>query len=96
MGSNVFAHESGIHVAGLLRAERTFEPFAPEDVGGSRRLVLGKHSGSHAIEAVLRERGRPVDAERARRLLPPARRHAVEHERPVTPEELELLDAGGP
>ncbi|HXG60852.1 MAG TPA: homocitrate synthase [Planctomycetota bacterium] len=96
VGSNVFAHESGIHVAGLLRAERTFEPFAPEDVGGRRRLVLGKHSGSHAIEAVLRERGRPADPERARRLLPLVRRHAVEHKRPVTPEELERMDAGMP
>lgn len=93
VGANVFAHESGIHVAGLLRNDRTFEPFAPEEVGGRRRLVLGKHSGSHGIEAALAERGIPIDGERARRLLPLVRRRAVEKKSAVTPEELEALNA---
>jgi homocitrate synthase NifV len=91
VGSNVFAHESGIHVAGLLRSKATFEPFSPEDVGAARRLVLGKHSGSHGIQAALRDRGHEVDEERARKLLPLVRQRAVDNKRPVTPEELERL-----
>jgi homocitrate synthase NifV len=93
VGANVFAHESGIHVAGMLRNEKTFEPIAPEEVGGRRRLVLGKHSGSHGIEQVLRERGVPVDAARAQRLLSLVRSEAVRQKRAITPEELEALNA---
>ncbi|MGE0740020.1 MAG: 2-isopropylmalate synthase [Hyphomonadaceae bacterium] len=50
VGVNAFAHEAGIHQAGILADARTYEIMRPEDVGfeGSR-LVLGKHSGRHAI-----------------------------------------------
>ena len=92
VGSNIFAHESGIHVAGLLRSEKTFEPFSPEEIGASRTLVLGKHSGSHGIQAALKARGREISAERAQRLLPIVRSRAVANTRPVTPEELERID----
>lgn len=93
VGANVFAHGSGIHVAGMQRNERTFEPTSPEEVGAQRRIVLGKHSGSHAIEAVLRERGMAIDAQRAQKLLPVVREQAVRKKRAVTPEELEELNA---
>ena len=93
VGANVFAHESGIHVAGMQRNERTFEPTSPEEVGAQRRIVLGKHSGWHAIEAVLRERGMAIDAQRAQKLLPVVREQAVRKKRAVTPEELEELNA---
>lgn len=49
VGAAVFAHESGIHVDGLLKDRRNYEAFAPEEVGRSHRLVLGKHSGSAAV-----------------------------------------------
>jgi homocitrate synthase NifV len=93
VGSNVFAHESGIHVAGMLRNEKTFEPISPDEVGAQRRLVLGKHSGSHAIEAVLRERGVVVEPERAQHLLGQVRSEAVRKKRAITVEELEELNA---
>jgi homocitrate synthase NifV len=94
VGTNVFAHESGIHVAGMLRNDKTFEPISPDEVGGRRRLVLGKHSGSHGIEQVLRERGVPIDSPRAQRLLGLVRGEAVKKKRAITPEELEALNAG--
>jgi len=63
-GSNVFSHESGIHVKAMLKDTSTFEPFAPEQVGGERRYVLGKHSGRALIDLLLRENGiEPAKAE---------------------------------
>jgi homocitrate synthase NifV len=57
VGDNVFAHESGIHAKGMLRDTSTFEPFPPEDVGGRRRYVLGKHSGRGLVKWVLEQQG---------------------------------------
>jgi 2-isopropylmalate synthase len=50
VGLNAFAHEAGIHQHGMLADARTYEIMRPEDVGFvGTRLVLGKHSGRHAI-----------------------------------------------
>jgi 2-isopropylmalate synthase len=50
VGANAFAHESGIHQDGLLKNTMTYEIMKPEDVGISKStLVLGKHSGRHAV-----------------------------------------------
>ena len=48
-GSDIFRHESGIHVDGILKDASTYELFPPEKVGGHRELVPGKHSGRAAI-----------------------------------------------
>ena len=58
VGRNAFAHESGIHQAGLLTRPETFEIMKPGDVGlAESDLVLGKHSGRHALRAQLAELG---------------------------------------
>jgi 2-isopropylmalate synthase len=58
VGRNAFAHESGIHQAGLLQEASTFEIIKPADVGlTDSDLVLGKHSGRHALRARLQELG---------------------------------------
>ncbi len=50
VGANAFAHEAGIHQDGLLKDRRTYEIMTPELVGArGTRLVLGKHSGRHAL-----------------------------------------------
>jgi len=58
VGSNAFRHESGIHQDGVLKERSTYEIIKPEDVGftGSG-IVLGKHSGRHALGARLKELG---------------------------------------
>lgn len=54
VGRNAFTHESGIHQDGLLKMRKTYEIMRPEDVGfGETQLVLGKHSGRHALESRL-------------------------------------------
>ncbi len=55
IGSNIFAHESGIHVDGVMKKSELYEPFAPEEVGLSRRIVIGKHSGRAAVEQKIKE-----------------------------------------
>jgi len=52
VGRNAFAHEAGIHQDGVLKDARTYEIMRPEDVGQSvsSRLVLGRHSGRHAVQ----------------------------------------------
>ncbi len=52
-GSNVFTHESGIHVAAILENPRTYEPISPKITGGKRNIVLGKHTGKHMIKKIL-------------------------------------------
>ena len=55
VGANAFAHESGIHVHGILNNASTYEPISPEMVGHSRKIVLGKHTGANALKSKLKE-----------------------------------------
>jgi len=58
VGANAFAHEAGIHQDGMLKNQMTYEIMRPETVGLNRsRLVLGKHSGRHALKVRLSEMG---------------------------------------
>ena len=51
VGRNAFAHEAGIHQDGMLKDRRTYEIMSPADVGvPATTLVLGKHSGRHAVK----------------------------------------------
>jgi 2-isopropylmalate synthase len=58
VGKNAFAHEAGIHQDGVLKERRTYEIMTPESVGiKTNRLVLGKHSGRHALGRKLADLG---------------------------------------
>lgn len=58
VGRNAFAHEAGIHQDGMLKERLTYEIMRPEDVGVPRTdLVLGKHSGRHALRDRVTEMG---------------------------------------
>lgn len=50
VGRNAFAHEAGIHQDGVIKDRRTYEIMRPADVGAQSTLVLGKHSGRHAVK----------------------------------------------
>jgi 2-isopropylmalate synthase len=61
VGRNAFAHEAGIHQDGMLKDRRTYEIMRPEDVGVTRTtLVLGKHSGRHAVQSRCEQLGAKV------------------------------------
>ncbi|MBU1249219.1 MAG: 2-isopropylmalate synthase [Proteobacteria bacterium] len=58
VGANAFAHESGIHQDGMLKNPLTYEIMTPRAVGrAGTNIVIGKHSGSHAIKAKVEELG---------------------------------------
>src|SRR5437660_4251560 len=62
VGQNAFAHEAGIHQDGMLKERSTYEIMRPEDVGlAQTQLVLGKHSGRHALKQRIRELGYHLD-----------------------------------
>ncbi|HEX9616309.1 MAG TPA: 2-isopropylmalate synthase [Anaerolineales bacterium] len=64
VGANAFAHEAGIHQDGMLKNQETYEIMRPETVGVSRsRLVMGKHSGRHALKVRLEELGYDLSQE---------------------------------
>lgn len=64
VGSNAFAHESGIHTDGLLKEKITYEIMTPESVGVKKStIVLGKHSGRHALKDELKKRGYELSEE---------------------------------
>ena len=58
VGSNAFAHESGIHVDGLLKNRTTYEIMTPETIGLSdMKIVLGRHSGKHGFKKRIDDMG---------------------------------------
>ena len=61
VGRNAFAHEAGIHQDGMLKDRRTYEIMHPEEVGVSATLVLGKHSGRHAVQRRCEQIGHTLD-----------------------------------
>lgn len=62
VGQNAFAHEAGIHQDGMLKERLTYEIMNPEDVGLPKtELVLGKHSGRHALRDRIRQLGYHLD-----------------------------------
>jgi 2-isopropylmalate synthase len=63
VGENAFAHEAGIHQHGMMTDRRTYEIMTPESVGSpGSALVLGKHSGRHALGERLASLGYKLDA----------------------------------
>jgi 2-isopropylmalate synthase len=68
VGQNAFAHEAGIHQDGMLKNRLTYEIMTPQSVGWTEtNLVLGKHSGRHALDARLRKLGHKLSAEQLKK-----------------------------
>ncbi|MCL6473171.1 MAG: homocitrate synthase [Firmicutes bacterium] len=88
VGTNVFAHESGIHADGIIKNPKTYEVFSPEEVGLERQIVIGKHSGSAAIVNKFKEFGVEIDPIAAQEILAEVRRVAVELKRSLFDKEL--------
>ena len=62
VGENAFAHEAGIHQDGVLKEKLTYEIMRPQDIGrATNKLVMGKHSGRHALAARLQDLGFELD-----------------------------------
>jgi homocitrate synthase NifV len=96
VGENTFAHESGIHAHGILQNPNTYEPFAPEEVGRERRLVVGKHSGRHLLSNLLQQHGIILNSEQTQLVLDAVRQESTQKKRSLTVQELlDLAQAWG-
>ncbi len=88
VGEAVFTHESGIHVDGLLKYVRNYQGVDPGDLGREHRVVLGKHSGIHAVVNAYQGMGITLTDVVAQRILLAIRQHATRTKR--APTEFEL------
>ncbi|AJQ29787.1 pyruvate carboxyltransferase [Pelosinus fermentans] len=83
IGQDIFAHESGIHVDGVIKNPQMYEAFSPEEVGLTRQLVIGKHSGNASIQAKFRQWNISISDAHAQTLLKQVRRLAVRQKKQV-------------
>ncbi|EHQ52067.1 homocitrate synthase [Ectothiorhodospira sp. PHS-1] len=88
VGEGVFTHEAGIHVDGLLKDPANYQGVDPAELGREHRLVLGKHSGAHAVMAAYARMGVTLDKAQAALLLSRLRRSVSQSKRPPTEHEL--------
>ncbi len=88
IGRDVFAHESGIHVAGLLADPETYRGPDPAMFGRRHSIVIGKHSGAKALAHALGECGVVLSPEAAPRLVALVRGRAMRLKRALTRAEL--------
>lgn len=88
VGTNMFAHESGIHADGVIKHPATYEVFQPEVVGLQRQIIIGKHSGSRAIVIKFQEYGINLCEAEADAMLPLVRAATVDLKRTLFDKEL--------
>jgi len=88
VGTNTFAHESGIHADGVLKHPSNYEVFSPEEVGLERQIVIGKHSGSKSIKMKFVEYGIALSDEEAADILTAVRSVTVDLKRSLFDKEL--------
>jgi isopropylmalate/homocitrate/citramalate synthase len=69
VGYNVFRHESGVHVDGMLKDPSTYESICPKPLGRTHEFLLGKHSGSGLVELMLADKGIASSPELTHRIL---------------------------
>ncbi|MEM2944163.1 MAG: homocitrate synthase [Methanomassiliicoccales archaeon] len=88
VGSNCFAHEAGIHTDGVMKFLSNYEPYSPEEVGMTRKIVIGKHSGRHTIIQILKSKGIEIDEKMAADILDIVRATSIGLKRSLSENEL--------
>ncbi len=88
VGTNMFAHESGIHADGAIKNPKNYEAFDPSVVGLERQIVIGKHSGRAAIVNKFNEYNITLTDEEANNILEQVRALSVRLKRPLFDKEI--------
>ena len=88
VGESVFAHESGLHADGVLKHPSNYEGFDPAEVGLSRKIVVGKHSGSSGLIDRYKDLGIVVSRLEAVHLMEKVRAIAQQTRRPLNNKQL--------
>ena len=95
VGERVFSHESGLHADGVLKNPRNYEGFDPAEVGLSRHMVVGKHSGTSGLVERYKTMGIVIDRKDAVCLMERVRSIAQRMKRPLSDRELRKLYGSG-
>jgi homocitrate synthase NifV len=94
VGEKVFSHESGLHADGVIKYPGNYEGFDPAEVGLSRHMVIGKHSGRHGLQDRLRSLGIHLELLEADNFLAKVRNIAQLKKCPLSDKDLvRLYDA---
>lgn len=88
VGDRVFAHESGLHADGVLKDPRNYEGFDPAEVGLTRQIVVGKHSGASGLIERYRTMGIAISRPEAMHLMDKVRKIAQQTRRPLNNNQL--------
>ena len=95
VGANAFAHEAGIHQDGVLKNPMTYEIMKPETVGlSASKLILGKHSGRHALRSHLKEMGYDLSDEELK-LIFKKFKELADKKKHIVDEDLEVIVTEG-
>lgn len=88
VGAGVFTHEAGIHVDGLMKHIENYQGIDPLEIGRNHEIVLGKHSGTHAIRYVYKNMGIQLTNQQSESLLHRVRQRTTEKKSPPATHEL--------
>ncbi len=91
IGRNIFAHESGIHVAGIIKKPSMYEVFAPEKVGLKRKVIIGKHSGRKSLKFKLNNLNLSFEETDLDKLLYEVKKYAKKIKKALTDRQLFFL-----
>ncbi|SDG57632.1 homocitrate synthase NifV [Propionivibrio dicarboxylicus] len=94
VGEGAFAHESGVHIDGLIKNPDNYQGFDPSLVGRQHRFVLGKHSGKVGVQAVYASLGERIADAEAAQILDSVRDFVNAAKRPPSSQELLALLEG--
>ncbi|HHY19047.1 MAG TPA: homocitrate synthase [Firmicutes bacterium] len=99
VGSNAFAHESGIHADGILKDRKNYEIYSPEDLGipseltleSGRIITTGEYGGMKGLRHVFEKMGMDIPVEHERRLLHLVQLATAHNQKPLLPDELRFI-----
>jgi homocitrate synthase NifV len=91
VGKNIFSHESGIHVNGMMKSKNAYEPFNPEELGLKRTFPIGKHSGSSTLIYHLKAIGIEPNISIVQKILPQIREIVTNRKKVLSANELKEL-----
>jgi len=91
VGKHIFAHESGIHVDGMIKNKNAYEAFTPEEVGLCREFPIGKHSGGASLSYHLKHIGIVPNIQKVNNILPKVREIVTKRKKVLSEIELKEL-----
>lgn len=88
IGEKIFHVESGIHVDGIMKNPKNYEPYSPEEIGRNRTVIIGKYTGTKALQFKLRELEITLDEVKFKEMLQEVKKESLKQSRGLCDNEL--------